>query len=109
MASNYVQVGDTLTIPAPADVLSGGVVIAGAIVGIAQGNALSGALVDVAVTDVWEVPKVGANAFTLGASVYWDATAKLATTTASGNTRIGVAVAAAGAGVAAVKVRLSGF
>ena len=31
MATNYVQPGDTLTIPAPADVLSGGVVIAGSI------------------------------------------------------------------------------
>lgn len=109
MASNYVQTGDTLTIPAPADVLSGGVVIAGAIVGIAQNDALTGALVDVAVSDVWELPKVGADAFTLGAAVYWDDTANLATVTTTGNTKLGVAVAAAGAGVAAVKVRLSGF
>lgn len=109
MASNYVQTGDTLTIPAPADVLSGGVVIAGAIVGIAQNDALTGALVDVAVSDVWELAKVGADAFTLGAAVYWDDTAELATVTDTGNTKVGVAVAAAGAGTAAVKVRLSGF
>lgn len=109
MASNYVQVGDTLTIAAPADVLSGGVVIAGAIVGIAQNDALTGATVDVAVSDVWELPKVGADAFALGDPVYWDDTADLATVTTTSNTRIGVAVAAAGAGTATVKVRLSGF
>lgn len=106
MASNYVQPGDTLTIPAPADVVSGGVVIAGEIIGIAQGDALTGAPVDVALSDVWELAKVGANNFTLGASVYWDDTANLATTTASGNTKIGVAVATGGASTATVKVRL---
>lgn len=107
MASNYVQVGDTLSIPAPADVLSGGVVIAGGIVGIAQNDALTGALVDVATTDVWELAKVGADAFALGDPVYWDDTANLATVTTTGNTLIGVAIAAAGAGVATVKVRLN--
>lgn len=109
MASNYVQIGDTLTIPSPADVLSGGVVIAGAIVGIAQNDALTGALVDVAVSDVWELPKLGADAFALGDPVYWDDTANLATVTTTGNTKLGVAVAAASAGAATVKVRLSGF
>jgi predicted RecA/RadA family phage recombinase len=107
MASNYVQIGDTLTIPAPADVLSGGVVIAGGIVGIAQNDALTGALVDVATTDVWELPKVGADAFTLGAAVYWDDAANLCTVTATANTLLGVAIAAAGAGIATVKVRLN--
>ncbi len=107
MASNYVQVGDTLTIPAPADVLSGDVVIAGGIVGIAQNDALTGALVDVATTDVWELAKVGADAFALGDPVYWDDTANLATVTTAGNTLIGVAIAAAGAGAATVKVRLN--
>jgi len=109
MANNYVQKGDTLTIPAPAAVLSGGVVIAGDIKGIAQGDAESGKPVDVKTVGVWELPKVGANAFALGGAVYWDATAKLATTTSSGNTKLGVAVEAAAASTAAVKVRLSGF
>ena len=48
MAKNYVQKGDTLTIPAPAAVLSGGVVIAGDIKGIAQGDAESGKPVSLA-------------------------------------------------------------
>lgn len=109
MATNYIQPGNILTIPAPAAVLSGGVVIAGEIRGIAQGDAISGAPVDVATRGVWELPKVAANNFALGAKVYWNGTDALATTTASGNTLLGVAVEAAPADSATVKLRLSGF
>ena len=66
MATNYIQPGDSLTIPAPAAVASGGVVIAGSIVGIAAGDAESGASVDVVTRGVFTLPKVGANAFTSG-------------------------------------------
>lgn len=107
MARNFIQVGDTLTIPAPSAVLSGGVVIAGSIVGIAQGDAAQAAPVDVTTSGVWELPKVAANALALGAPVYWNG--ELATSTASGNTKLGVAVEAAPADSASVKVRLSGF
>ena len=106
---NYVQPGDTLTIPAPATVAAGGVVIAGNVKGIAAGDAESGDSVDVVTRGVFTLPKVGADAFTLGAPVYWDSGDGLATTTSSGNTAIGVAVAAAGASIASVNVRLSGF
>ena len=58
---------------------------------------------------VFTLPKVGADAFTLGAPVYWDATPGIATMTSSGNTAIGVAVAAAAVDAATVNVRLSGF
>lgn len=106
---NFVQVGDSLTIPSPADVRSGEPVIAGNIVGIAQGHAASGAPVDVQTSGVFDLPKTAANAFTLGAPVYWNAAGKLATSTASGNTKLGVAVEAAPAETATVRVRLSGF
>lgn len=106
---NFVQPGKTITIPAPAAVASGGVVIAGDIKGIAAGAADSGAPVDVETAGVFDLPKIAANDFTLGAKVYWDATAELCTTTSSANTLIGVAVAAAGASTATVRVRLSGF
>ena len=106
---SFLQVGDTLTIPAPAVVLSGGVVIAGEIKGIAGGHAAVGEPVDVSVTGVFELPKVAANAFTLGAAVHWNAETGLATSTASGNTKLGVATEAAPADTATVRVRLSGF
>lgn len=106
---NFVQPGDTITIPAPATVLSGEPVIMGDIRGIASGDAATGAPVDVKTSGVFGLPKVSVNAFTLGGKVYWDAATKLATTTASGNTLLGIAVAEAGAGTATVRVRLSGF
>jgi predicted RecA/RadA family phage recombinase len=106
---NFQQAGSNLTIPAPAAVSSGEIVIAGSIIGVAAGAAALGASVDVVTTGVFELVKVGADAFTLGALVYYDAAGKLATTTATANTKIGVAVAAAGAGAATVSVRLSGF
>ena len=106
---NYIQPGDTLTIPAPAAVLSSEPVIAGDIRGIACGDAASGAPVDVKCSGVFTLPKVAANAFPLGSKVYWAAATKLATSTASGNTLLGVAVAEAAASTATVNVRLSGF
>lgn len=109
MATNFVQPGRTLTIPAPVTVASGGVVIAGAIVGIAQGDAVAAAPVDVTTEGVWELPKTAANAFAVGGAVYWNATTSLATSTASGNTKLGVATEAAPADTATVRVRLSGF
>ena len=106
---NFVQAGSALTIPAPAAVASGDVVLVGNIIGIANGAAASGADLDVTTTGVFTVPKVSGDAFTLGATVYFNTTSKLATTTASGNTSVGTAVAAAGVGVALVEVRLKSF
>ena len=103
---NHVQRGDTLTIPAPAAVLSGGVVVAGAIVGVANGDAASGAPVDVDVTGVFNLPKVSALAIAAGDVVYWDATAGLVTKTASGNSKMGYASEAAANPSASVNVRL---
>lgn len=109
MARNYIQPGDTITIPAPAAVAGGFPVVAGDIVGIAQGDAAISAPVDVKCSGVWELPKVAANNFALGAAVYWDAGDELATTTATDNTKLGVAVEAAPGDAASVRVRLSGF
>ena len=53
MAENFVQPGETLTLPAPATFASGAGVLIGAIFGIAQGDAASGALVDITTQGVW--------------------------------------------------------
>jgi len=92
---NFVSSGDVLTIPAPATVASGDVVIAGALVGIAAHDAASGDEVTIKLGGVYELPKVAAEAWTLGAAIYWDATAKKCTTTSTDNTLIGKAAAAA--------------
>lgn len=106
---NFVQAGSALTIPAPANVASGDVVIVGNIIGIANAAAASGADLDVTTTGVFNLPKVSGDVFAVGATVYFNTATKLATTTASGNTAIGTAVAAAGVGAALVKVRLKSF
>lgn len=103
---NYVQPGEVLTIPAPAAVSSGGVVVAGAIVGIANGAAAIGELVDVSVQGVVTLPKVAALAIAIGDVVYWDGTNKLVTKSASGNTKLGVATTVAPNPSAKVNVRL---
>lgn len=106
---NHIQPGNTLTVPAPAAVASGGVVIAGSIIGIAAETVEAGQPVDVDVVGVFQLPKVAADAVTLGAPIYWNAGSKLATVTASGNTKLGVATEAAAASTGTVRVRLSGF
>ena len=105
---NYVQKGENLTIPAPYNVTSGGGVKLGLIFGVASGDALSGADVDVVTVGVFDLPKVSTNTFAIGAACFWDDSAKLITSTSSGNTKIGVAVEAVGNPSGSVNVRLSG-
>jgi len=109
MATNYIQPGDTITVPAGADYVSGQVAIEGEIIGIAMGDALTGAPVDIQTSGVFTVPKVGADAFAVGDPVYYDLAAELATVTTTDNVKLGVTVAAAAASTASVNVRLSGF
>ena len=103
---NFVQKGENLTIPAPAAIASGDVVIVGEIVGIAAGDAAEDEPCDVVTVGVFSLDKVAADAFAVGDAVYWDSANKLATSTASGNTKIGVAVKVAVSGSAAVEVKL---
>jgi predicted RecA/RadA family phage recombinase len=94
----FIQPGHVLTLAAPADVASGDGMLVGALFGIATHDALAGAEVETQLTGVVEIAKAASQAWTAGAKVYWDNTAKRATTVASGNTLIGVAVLAVGAG-----------
>lgn len=105
---SFVQPGDIITIPAPAATSSGDVVVAGSIVGIAAGNAAEAAAVDLALTGVYELPKVSALAIGVGDKVYYDAGTKLVNKTSSGNTLLGVAVSIAANPSASVNVRLNG-
>lgn len=103
---NHVQSGNTLTFAAPATVLSGGVVIQGSIIGVANGDALITEPVDVDVVGVFALPKVSALAIAIGDLVYWDATASLVTKTAASNKKLGYATEAAANPSATVNVRL---
>lgn len=105
MATNYRFPGDTITFTTGGAVASGDVVEIGSLVGIAAVAAAgSGALIEVSLTGVYEVPKTSAEAWTQGVAVYWTGTA--ATTTASGNTFMGHAFAVAANPSATGLVRL---
>lgn len=106
MAKNYVQPGKAMTLPAPYDMLSGAGALIGALFGVAQFDALSGADCVFDTEGVWNLKKTSAQAWTVGAKIYWDNTNKECTTTASGNTLIGVAAAAASNPSATGSVRL---
>lgn len=107
---NYVQPGNTITLPAPADVIGGDGVIVGTMFGIAAGDAAKGEDMDLTLVGVFELPKVAAEAADIGAPIYWDAAEKLVTIDdgEGEKLKIGVAVAAAANPSAYVNVRLNG-
>lgn len=106
---NFVQPGDLLTVPAPADVLSGELVKVGVLVGVASADALSGADVSIATVGVFDLAKTTAQAWTVGAAIYMVPGTKLCTTAATaGNVLIGAAAAAAANPSAIGRVRLNG-
>jgi predicted RecA/RadA family phage recombinase len=105
---NYIQSGNVLTLAAPYDRTSGQAMKVGSIIAVATGTVVSGSLVEAAVVGVFEHAKNSAEAWTVGARVYWDDTNKVFTTTSSGNTLAGVAVAAAANPSSTGVVRLNG-
>lgn len=108
MAKNYIQPGDTVTVTAPATVASGAGVLVGTLFGVAITGAASGAAVPIKTTGVFDLPKTSAQAWTVGAAIYWDDTAKNCTTTSTSNTLIGKALAVAANPSATGVVRLNG-
>lgn len=95
MATNYIQEGDVLDLPAPYAVSSGGGALIGSIFGVALVTLANGVTGAFGIEGVFSLAKVSAQAWTVGAKIYWDDTAKNCTTTSSANTLIGVAVEAA--------------
>lgn len=109
MAKNFIQPGQNITVTATAAVASGAIVQAGSIIGVAAGKAAIGEPVDIVTTGVFELPKVASEAYTgAGVPVYYAAGSGLVTSTASGNTKLGVAIESVAAATGTVKVRLSG-
>ena len=103
---NYVQPGNNLTVPSPAIVASGDVVVIGGLVGIAAGDAATGADLDLVTEGVFTLPKVSALAIAIGDLIYFDSSTDLVNKTSSGNTYIGKAVTAAANPSASVNVKL---
>ncbi len=105
---NYVQSGDVVTATAPAALKSGEGVLIGSVFGIAATDAAQNAEVELALTGVYTLPKVSTDVLAFGAPVYWNASTKRVTATATDNVKIGVAIVAAGNPSAEAVVRLNG-
>lgn len=106
---NFVQKGHGISLTATADVLGGGLVVAGVLCGVAQHDALEGDPVEVMLTGVFDLAKVSAQAWEEGDAIYVDPATALATTaTTAGNLFIGAAVIAAANPSATGTVRLNG-
>jgi predicted RecA/RadA family phage recombinase len=111
----FVQPGDILTLTVP----SGGVVkdipkqigqivvVPTSTVAYVAGTEYFEGLV----TGVVDVPKIGSQAWTEGAVVFWDEGNDRATTSGAGNIQLGVAVQAVGSGASETtgRVRLDGI
>lgn len=105
---NYIKPGDNVTVPAPADVLAGDVVLVGALLGVAQHDAASGDDVVLVRKGVFEVPKATGQAWTVGAKIYWHNTNGNFTTSSSGSVLAGFVEAAALSADATGRVLLTG-
>jgi len=103
---NFIQEGTTLTVAAPAAVVSGQYVTVGAIRGVACYDAASGEPLEVATEGIFTLPKVTADNVAAGDLLYWNGTACTKTAGTGSKPLIGVAVKAAGNGAATVDVSL---
>lgn len=110
MAKNFVEKGDTITCVAPVGgVVSGVLYLIGALAVVAAITAAAGEEFEGHVTGVWDFTnKTPANTPTFGARAYLNAAGTEITTTASGNTFIGVFISSGGSGSGACRVRLNG-
>ncbi len=107
MATNYIQEGKALNYtPSGADVSSGDLVVIGTIAGIAKTDIADGKTGAVHISGVFSVAKAS-GAVSQGAKLYWNSSNSNLTTTASGNTLVGVAAAAALSGDATIPLLLN--
>lgn len=105
----YIQPGRTLTLTAPRDVTPGDGAIVGSIFGVSLGTYASGeADGEFSTEGVHEIAKTSAQAWTVGARIYWDNTAFEATTDSAAGQLIGVATEAAVNPSAVGRVKLAG-
>lgn len=107
---NFVQPGDYVELTAPVGgVVTGVPKTIGALVVVPCVTAAAGEKFNAAITGVFDVTKIGSQAWAEGALVYWDEANDRATTSSVGNTLMGHAVktVGSGAGETTGRVRLN--
>lgn len=105
---NFVQPGNTLPLTAPYDVSSGAGFQVGALFAVALCAAVAGAQVEGVIRGVYTLPKPDAQAWAVGARIYWDDVNKRCDSDAAKGSLIGVAVTAAANASTVGHVRLNG-
>ena len=110
--NNFIQPGATRPFTAPTGgVVSGGVYKIGQRLVVATGDKAEAEIFQGQTVGVFSVTKVGSQAWTVGALVYWDDSNKYFTTTTSSNLLAGDAFEAVGSGAGETtgKVHLNGI
>lgn len=102
---NFVQKGEVVTLAAPYDRTSGQGALVGQVFGVAAFDVLSGVNGEFQVEGVFDIAKASGSV-SQGDKIYWDNSAKVVTTTQSGNCLVGMAVQAQASGDATARVRL---
>lgn len=92
---NFVQPGEHIDVTLTGAVSSGDFLVVGNMTGVAQGAGVADDTIAIVRRGVFTLPKLAAQAWTVGQRVYWDAGNSRMTTVASGNTLVGVAAAVA--------------
>ncbi|MCR6672195.1 DUF2190 family protein [Devosia ginsengisoli] len=104
---NFLSSGATITLTSAGAKASGTPYVAGDLVGIAGHSALTNEPVVLHLIGEFELPKKTAEAWAIGATLYWDPATSVCTTTAGELKKIGNASVAALAADTAGIVRLS--
>jgi len=106
---NYLQKGTSLRVPAPKALKSGDAFAIGVLAGVAGCDAASGEMIEMHVEGCYRLPKISAQAWTVGQAIHLNPTSGFCTgTAAAGTVYIGVAIAAAANPSAVGDVRLNG-
>lgn len=86
---------------------AGEVVVTGSLCYIAHRDNESGVTGAAAISGIFDIVKLAGQTFSVGSIVYWNESGRCATSTSSGNTRMGLAVLAAASGDATVRVAIN--
>lgn len=103
----FIQDGECIDFTPVAAVAAGDVVVQGDLVGVAKRDIPANTPGSLAVTGVFDFTKLAAFVLAVGALVYWDDAANVATNVSVGNKLIGKVVKAAAGADATVRVRMS--
>ena len=107
---NFIAVGNRFTLIATVATVSGAGLQVGSIFGVAENTAAIGESLTLVMNGIFDLPKPGTQAWTLGQTIYWDSAVARVTNVVATNIRIGIAVlvVGAGAGETTGRVRLNG-